>query len=1471
MARRRKLNKRVVILLAAIGTLVGMLIIAAIIYRQPEDPVALAARGQKLMKAGNYAAAVANYRRAVASDRKPEYLLALGDARMKWRSTDRNLGQAQRVELFRGARRSYLEAIRLDPNFIEGHRRVAQMAYLMARYSTDDWVGYMRALDGLLGLVPDDHQALFRRAQAKARIARSRPDYEELALADFSQLLAAAPGKEEYWLALGAFQRQRKREDEAEKAYADALKAIPDSVRLRVALADLLHDRDRRGEALQLLQDAIARQPKEAEAYLAVASHYQRADNIDGAVKVLRDGIAAVPGNYRTYVRLAKVLSYYRKETVETEALLREGLKALAASGGPEKLEGDRLREYRAGVLGLNHELCDVLLDRLRTGAKGEDILPLVQEALEQMQDIDEDHAHVAKIRGRVALAHGKPVEAEQLLRSAYERYSGFEPKTATLLINLYRRMGQLGEAQKIIERFLGYSRESPGALLALVRLNLDYRKYDQAQRVLDEVLKKAPENKEAKDLKLVLDVLTGKTNRIPAGLERVNSYAARLFRAQAVRLWLEGQQAAAIQLLRDVLRLRPNAANAAIQLIKWHKQRNETKAIEALYQDATRIFKNDQATLQRLALAMETDPKSRLAYQVALARRDSDPVRRAIRLARVYGRAGEQKEYEASLKEAQSLAPNHPAVVEELFLQALRKADWDAAQKHCDASADANLDKVGGRMYRARLAKARGQWDEAIRLTLESLRVRPRFSQAYAFLGDCNVSARRYDDAREAYETAYSQNPSNVRALLGLVAVSEATGKAGDYAHWIELAYKFQPDNPAIRERWLQRRQGRDSPKKMIRHREQIAALHPADLVNLGHLAVLYERVGNLPGAERIYVHMVRVSKGALQPVRLLVNLLRRMDRDAEARSFLARYADSARDKVGAYLLWGSYLESAGEIQQAEAAYLKALETGPGDGRGCVNLARFNGRRGRWAKSVKYQKQYIEKFGEKAYPGAERDLIKYLIRAEQFEEVQARAARTLEKDPSDVVTMTLQGLAWLQQGDYVRAKEVLDHCLAINPGYSEALMYRARVHLANGRMALAKDDLEDARRANAPATITLELAKVYENMGDFGSAYAVLQSLLADRPGYGLALEALVLLCQRHERWDQLSEILLQARKAYPRNLFYLVAEAEMYIEQNQPQRAEQLLAEAKKVLPETAPISVLQMRAMVHGGRHDVALNLGRDLRTHREVGPSVLAICGRAYAEKKNDAQAEQEFRAALKGARSGRQLAFVVGQIELAYGSKLAGEKLKRWVSSKPEDWELRLLIGTLLVKEKDFKAAEEHLKKGLELASSDGERFQLLRQLGLAYYDTKDFAKSRDNYQAALKLRPKDQIVLNNLAWLLVNELKKPDEAIRLVRRALDLEPYNPHTLDTYGVVLMAKGQLGQARDVLNRSADIKELPANRLHLGQVFEKMGRKQDALREYTRGWARVKNMPEDRDYAALRDALKRFGEEPAGRTGT
>ncbi len=73
------------------------------------------------------------------------------------------------------------------------------------------------------------------------------------------------------------------------------------------------------------------------------------------------------------------------------------------------------------------------------------------------------------------------------------------------------------------------------------------------------------------------------------------------------------------------------------------------------------------------------------------------------------------------------------------------------------------------------------------------------------------------------------------------------------------------------------------------------------------------------------------------------------------------------------------------------------------------------------------------------------------------------------------------------------------------------------------------------------------------------------------------------------------------------------------------------------------------------------------------------------------------------------------------------------------------------------------------------------------------------------YRAAIRAAPESAQAYNNLAMLLAETGGRADEAVRLARNALALDPANPRVLDTLGYALYKNGQPREAADVLERA------------------------------------------------------------------
>ncbi|MCD4699416.1 MAG: tetratricopeptide repeat protein, partial [Phycisphaerae bacterium] len=1291
MAKKKRLNKKVIIILASIGAFLLAGGVGLWIWRQPKDPQVYASRAAALREKGEYKAAVFNYNVAAhvareSDDKKPEYMLVLAETLLEWNRKDKSLGDSTRSRNFGEARAALIKAMRYKPGFIEAQRLLTDLEYAMfLNPRRPDYKEAVTAVEKLLYLVPDDHEVLYKRARVYAQLSEDDTAYTKLALEDFRTLVTLAADQDRYWFGLvriHLLSQDADRLEQAEEVYKKALEANKDSANICISYAQFLLQRNRKPEALKLLDQAVKVRPSEAKGYLALASYYSSERDLDQAVANLEKAVDVEPSNHQGYVELARIYTI-RKAPSEAEAILKKGLDAVKKSKTPE-MKGAELSNYRAGIVILNHRLCDALLDGDAKGAEREKAIQAVRDALKEMQKEAQDAGenvflsalidpYVAKVEGRLALIEGNAVEAEKLLRRAYDSFitadgqHRFDLKTAQLLINLYRQLGLHGESKKILDaldRLTGGV--NPSALMAMATVCIETRQYEQAQRLVRSVLEQG-RSESLVSIQVGLDVVTGRSNRIPSGLKDLHPLSVQMFQRRAQQLWLEGEQESAIQLLSDILTRQPKNLMAMTKLFQWYKLRGESDHAGEMLTRARQAYKDNPSVQNQLTMLEETDRGKLLEQLLVQASKETDPVSKSLRLAGIYRAFGEEEKFLEHLSAAEAKDPENPSVIRQKFEYAASKRDWETAEKYADAAAKKNLDTVGGRIFRARLFVGRGKLDEAIGLVQEAISVRPRFSQAQSLLGNCYYAKGQMDQARQHYESAYSQNPTNVGALTGMIRISAVTGNTTEYNQWVELAYKVAPQNRLIREAYLRLR---GDPEKIIKHREQVRNEEPNNLTNLSHLAMLYERTGRMTQAEQTLRAMVNISGGAPVTVRALANFLHRRNRDVEAQGLLAEYAEKATDKVVAYLLWAEYLNAIGQTDQARTIYQKAVAADPKDARGYLGVAGFAARRGQWAQAVENQQKYIDITGEKTPPSAWTTLIAYMISAKKLDDAEKQIDQRLQKDRLDVEMLTLKASICIQRKDYTQAREILDRTLKIRADYVPALVSRADVHLLNRNSAGAVTDLEAARRAGAIPAIVVRLANLYENMNDVNNALSVLQSLLMEHPGDAAVLKSLSRLYQRQRRWLAMERTLSDGKEAHPKDPFFLLAEANMWRQQNRnvPAKAVAAYDEALKLLPGNAEVAFLRMQALVEAGLYDEALSVGKSLRDRKDDAPSVMAVMALAHVRAGSVSEAESEFSAAVKAAKSGGQLSFVLRQIRLAYQPAQAVEKIKLWVKS-----------------------------------------------------------------------------------------------------------------------------------------------------------------------------------------------------------
>jgi tetratricopeptide (TPR) repeat protein len=128
---------------------------------------------------------------------------------------------------------------------------------------------------------------------------------------------------------------------------------------------------------------------------------------------------------------------------------------------------------------------------------------------------------------------------------------------------------------------------------------------------------------------------------------------------------------------------------------------------------------------------------------------------------------------------------------------------------------------------------------------------------------------------------------------------------------------------------------------------------------------------------------------------------------------------------------------------------------------------------------------------------------------------------------------------------------------------------------------------------------------------------------------------------------------------------------------------------------------------------------------------------------------------------------------------------------------------KLLYANGALETGNYTIAIEELKKA-EILAGDNKDFmiQVLTMKADAYYRMKDYSKSFETFDAAMKANNEDLTVINNYAYYLAEQNTKLREAEEMAKKVITRDKGNTTFLDTYGWVLYKRGKIQEAAKVM---------------------------------------------------------------------
>ncbi len=219
------------------------------------------------------------------------------------------------------------------------------------------------------------------------------------------------------------------------------------------------------------------------------------------------------------------------------------------------------------------------------------------------------------------------------------------------------------------------------------------------------------------------------------------------------------------------------------------------------------------------------------------------------------------------------------------------------------------------------------------------------------------------------------------------------------------------------------------------------------------------------------------------------------------------------------------------------------------------------------------------------------------------------------------------------------------------------------------------------------------------------------------------------------------------------------------------------------------------------------------------------------GRLFARLGSFANAEAAFRRSIQ--LDANQVASRRGLAQALIQQKKFEEALAQLheASRDTRDPLLLLELGDLQQVLGQTADAEATYTKAIGLASNSAF---LWAKLGMHHQATAQYRKADEAYARALKLDPQSGMVLNNRAALALEGAGDIAAALPWARKAVSLEPKNPHFLDTYGQLALRSGDWSGAEDALRRAlAEAPDEAFIKLHLAEtLLKKQAGKDEAL---------------------------------------
>lgn len=600
--------------------------------------------------------------------------------------------------------------------------------------------------------------------------------------------------------------------------------------------------------------------------------------------------------------------------------------------------------------------------------------------------------------------------------------------------------------------------------------------------------------------------------------------------------------------------------------------------------------------------------------------------------------------------------------------------------------------------------------------------------------------------------------------------------------------------------------------------------------LPRLGYLAATHLELGNREQALRHAQRAAGLAPQSFKARRLLgIAQVNSGEYESAQAVLQAALADSPDDPIVLDLL-GTLAMQTGDMDGATNYYQRLSELRPGSSRVDSNLM--------LAKLIAGDSldEGLSEPSEGDGDDYTRAFLKALasFRDGKPQEALEQAKTLSAKHPDKVAPLNLIAAVHIVQGRPEQAKTTLRHVLSIRPEEPSATRNLAFLLWKGGEPERARE-LLSGFVANDPGNenIVLLLAQIETELGHTEEKRRLLENALdrsPDSTGVRAELARMYLKNGEIQRVLEITnELSTQQEIAYPA-LLEARGKAQLWV--GDKSAAQRSFQRWTAVAPNSAPAHFFYAESAAASNdllraesQIDIAIELDKSYLPARLGKIKLLGQRGDMVEARRSLAKLKNEF---------GDQVPVLSleGWLAMKGGDYSAAADAYQAASEQAQDTELTILWFRSLWGQTKHDAALQVLQDWLGRHPRD---LAVLKQLAEANLALGRQDKATAVYTEALQYYPNHVPILNNIAWL--NRENDLEKAIGYSETAYQVAPEDPFVLDTYGMLLMQKGEVTRGAELISRAAD--KLPDNapiQLHRGQALLRQQRYEEARRRLT-----------------------------------